>query len=262
LARKAVAATIASVILFSVLVVANATLMSAQDNLASSTLLASIESRELLLERYSAGSVSVQALAQVQSYLSSNTAECETLAQYLASISASGSLSGVDSGIAYSANATATEARSAPFRASQGDNLTMAAPFSGYVPGALDLQTSISVREAGDGGSVTLVRHEAHILNIPISPGSASSLCDTALGTIAAALSRSPCNSTLEAAAFESVLPGLVEEAAAEGFALTAGWGPGGASCAASYWVTLVQRGVEGVTGSFDWTVHGSGTTD
>lgn len=236
--------------------------MSAQDNLASSAQLARVESRELLLAQYSTASVSLQVLAQVQGYLSSDAAECDALPQYLGSISASGSVSGLDSGVAYSANATATEVPSASLQAAQYDNLTMMAPFSGGAPGALDLQASVSLKEVGGGGSVSLIRHETHVLNLPISPGAASSLCATALGSIASALSRSGCNSTLEEAAFAAVLPGLVEEAATQGFALTAGWGPGGASCAASYWVTLVQRGVEGVTGSFDWTVHGSGTTD
>ena len=261
MARKAVAATIASVVLFSVLVVANATVMSAQDNLASSAQLASVESRELLLEQSSAGGVSLQVLAQVQGYLSSHAADCDALQQYLGSIIASGEVSGMDSGVAYSANATATELPPTSSQVGQQDNLTMINPFSGDVPGALDIQTSISVKETGGGGSVSLVRHETHVLNLPISPSSASSLCATALGSIVSALSRPRCNSTLEEAAFESVLPGLAEEAAAQGFTLTAGWGSSGASCAASYWVTLVERGVVGVTGSFDWTVHGSGTT-
>jgi len=262
LARKAVAATLASVILFTVLVVADATVMSAQDNLASSAQTSYTESRELLLEQSSAGSVSLQVLAKVQAYLSSNPAECDSLPQYLRSISASGSVSGIDSGVAFVANATATEVPSAPLQAAGDDNLTIVAPFSGVVRGALNLQAALSVKEVGGGGSVSLGRHETHILNLPISPDSASSLCANALGSLASALSRSPCNATLEQAAFDAVLPGLVEEAAALGFFLTAGWGSGGAACAATYWITLVERGVAGASGSFDWTVRGSGTTE
>jgi hypothetical protein len=217
LARKAVAATLASVILFTVLVVADATVMSAQDNLASSAQTSYIESRELLLERSSAGSVSLQVLAKVQAYLSSNPAECDSLPQYLRSVSASGSTSAVDSGVSYEANATATEVPSAPLRAAQGDNLTIVAPFSGAVPGTLNLQAALSVKEVGGGGSVSLERHETHFLNLPISPDSASSLCANVLGSLASALSRSPCNATLEQAAFEAALPWLVEDAAAQG---------------------------------------------
>jgi len=235
--------------------------MSAQDNLASSAQTSQIESRELLLEQSLAGSVSLQALAQVQGYLSSNPAECSLLVQYLGSISGSGSALGEDSGIAYAANATAVEARSASTQAVRGDNLTVVAPFSGYLAGALNLQAALSVKEVGGGGSVSLEKREIHTLNLPIKPDSASSLCASTLDSLASALSRSPCNATLSEEAFGAALPGLVEEAAAQGFALTAGWGSGGTACSAAYWVTLVEPGVAGATGSFDWTVHGSGVT-
>jgi hypothetical protein len=262
LARKAIAATLASVVLFTVLLIADATVMSAQDNLASSAQTSYIESRELLLEQSLAGTVSLQALAQVQAYLTSNLADCGSLPQYLESISASGSASGEDSGIAYSANATATEEPTGSLQAVQADNLTVVAPFSGEVPGALNLVTVLSVKEVGGGGSVSLERHETHVLNLPISPDSASSLCASTLGSLAATLSRSPCNATLSQEAFDASLPELVDEAAAQGFSLTAGWGSsGGGACSVTYWVTLVEPGIVGVTGSFDWTVQGSGTT-
>jgi len=258
LARKAVAATLASVVLLTVLVVADATVMSAQDNLASSAQTSHLESRELLLEESLAGGVSLQVLAEVQGYLSSNPAECDGLPQYFASISASSSSSGEDSGIAYSANATAGEAPA--LQAVESDNLTVVAPFAGAVPGVLDLREALSVNEVGGGGSVSLEREETHTLNLPIEADSASSLCASTLASLGAALSRSPCNATMEQSAFVSVLPGLVADAAALRFTLAAGWvsGPG---CSAAYWVTLVEPGVAGATGSFDWTVRGSGTT-
>lgn len=261
MARKAIAATLASVVLFTVLLVADATVMSAQDNLASSAQMSFIESRELLLEQSLAGTVSLQALAQVQAYLSSNPADCGSLPQYLGSISASGSAFGDESGIVYSANVTAAEAPGRSVQAADVDNLTIIAPFSGGAPGALNLAATLSVKEVGGGGSVSLERHETHVLNLPVSPGSASSLCASSLGSLAAALSRSPCNATLSQEAFEALLPGLVEEAAAQGFSLAAGWSSSGGSCSVAYWVTLVEPGVLGVTGRFDWTVQGSGMT-
>jgi hypothetical protein len=259
LARKAVAATLASVVLFTVLIVADATVMSAQDNLASSAQTAQIESRELMLEESLAGGVSLQALAQVQGYLSSNPAPCDDMPQYLESIMASSTSSGEDSGIAYSASATIREAP-ASLDSALADNLTMDAPFAGEVPGALNLQESLSVNEMGGGGSVSLERNETHALNLPIKVDSASSLCASTLGLLRAALSRSPCNATEEQIAFEAVLPEVVQEAAALGFTLTAGWSQSGA-CSVTYWFTLVEPGVAGATGDFDWTVRGSGTT-
>lgn len=259
MARKAVAATLASVILLTVLVVADATVMSAQDNLASSAQTSYLESRELLLEESLAGGVSLQVLAQVQSYLSSSPAQCNNLPRYLASIYASGAMSGEDSGIEYWANATASGAPGSSPLATRDDNLTIVAPFAGRVLGALNLEESFSIRANGGGGSVSLVREETHTLNIPIGVDSASSLCTSTLDSIGAVLSRSPCNATLEDAGFGSVMPGLVAHAASLGFTLTAGWSSG-AACSVSYWFTLVEPGVAGATGRFDWTVRGSGT--
>jgi hypothetical protein len=265
LARKAVAATLASVLLLTALVLADATIVSAQDNLASSAQASLIETRESVLDQSLSGSVALQALSQVQAYLSSNPASCDGIPGYLASISSSSSTSGEGSGIVYSVNATAASmvATTEPPGA-QGlqDNLTILSPFSGYLPGALNLRADLRVKEVGGGGSVTLERREIHVLHLPISPGSASSLCASALGSLAVALSRSSCNATLAQAAFDSAMPRLVEEASALGFSLTAGWELGsGAGCPATYQVMLVELGVAGVTGTFDWTVRGSGTT-
>ena len=188
MARKAVAATLASVVLLTVLVVADATVMSAQENLASSAQTSHLESRELLLEESLAGGVSLQVLAQVQGYLSSNPAECDSLPQYFGSIFASSASSGEDSGIAYSANATAAEAP-AP-QAVESDNLTIVAPFAGGVPGVLDLREDLSVKEVGGGGSVSLQREETHTLNLPVEVDSASSLCASTLASLGAVLSR------------------------------------------------------------------------
>jgi len=261
LARKAVAATLASVLLLTALVVADATLMTAQDNLASSAQTAHTEGRELLLEESLTGSTSLQLLAQVQGFLSSSPADCDSIPQYISSISASSSVSGEDEGIAYVANESATGAPTALLQGAPGGDLAIASPFSGFLPGGLNLVAASSVKEVGGGGSVSLERRETHALNLPISPGTASSLCASALGSLAAALSQSSCNATLAQAAFADVMPRLEEEASALGFFLTAGWGLDGPACSATYWVMLVELGVMGVTGGFDWTVLGSGAT-
>ena len=258
MARKAVAATLASLLLFTALVVADSTIMAAQDNLASSALSSKVETRESLLGQYSAGTAALDALAQVQAYVSSNPADCAGMSQYLGSISARASVSGEDSGIEYSSGVNATGAD--VLQVFQAENLTVAAPFSGFLPGAMNLQASLSIKEVGGGGSVSLERHELHTLHLPISPQSASSLCASILGSLAASLSGSSCNGSLAQAAFVSVMPSLFEEAAARGFFLAAGWAPG-TGCLATYWIMLVELGVEGVTGSFDWTVRGSGST-
>src|ERR1700693_5677529 len=129
MARKAVAATLASVLLFTALVVADSTITGAQDNLASSAQLSHIESRELTMSEALAGSSSVHVLAQIQSYLASTPAECDGLQQYLGSLSAASSISGEDGGISYVSDATAIEAPAAFFQAAAAAIPSMAAPF-------------------------------------------------------------------------------------------------------------------------------------
>ncbi len=238
----------------SVLVVADAAVVVGQQSVASSAQAAQLETRELLLERTLAGTVSIDVLSSVQRFLSSNPAECGALPEYLGSISASASVSGADSGVNYSAVASASETVAGQ---TEQDNLTLVSPFAGYQPGGLDILETISLHESGS--TVALTRHESHVLNLPILPGAASGLCSWSLGALGAALSASRCNATVKAEAFAGVLPGLAAEAASRGFSLAAGWSPEG--CSAVYWVTLVELGVAGPEGRFDWTVRGSGTS-
>lgn len=235
--------------------------MTAQDDLASSAQATHVETRELLLEESLVGSTSLQVLAQVQDYLASTPADCDRMPQYVYSISASSSTSGEDEGIAYSVSVSATGAPTSPVQGPPGGDSAILSPFSGFVPGELNLEAASSVKEVGGGGSVSLERHDAQALNIPISPGTAGSLCASALSSLEAALSLSSCNVTLAQTAFAAAVPLLEQEASALGFFFTAGWAPGGPSCSATYWVVLVELGVVGVSGDFDWTVRGSGST-
>lgn len=260
MARKAIASTLAAVVLLTVLVAADITTLAAEDNVASAALTSRLESRELLLKEATMGGLAMELLAQAQQYLSTSPAECASIQQYLESVSASSSTSGVDSGIAFSGNGSASGASPAYLAgAPEPDNLTLVSPFSGAVPGALDLEASLTINEVGGGGSVSLSKAEDHVLNIPIEASSAQSLCASSLSSLQAAFSSvPPCNATLAAAAFRAVLPGLVGYAASYSFSLTAGWYFGQA-CVIEYWITLVEPEVAGPTGSFDWTVDGSG---
>lgn len=243
-------------VLLTVLVAADVTVESAQENLAASALNSQLEARESLLDAALEGAAALDVVAQVQTYLANNPAPCASLPQYLASATGATTIAGEDSGVRYSVDADASQAL--PATGPIADNLTLS-PFSGYVPGALDLRLQLEIDEVGGGGSVTLHKRVTHLLNVEISPGSAGSLCSSAAVSLEATLSRFPCNATLEEAAFELVLPGLESSASALGFSLTAGLGWVGA-CTVAYWFTLVEPGVAGVTGTFDWTARGSGT--
>jgi hypothetical protein len=255
MARKAIAATAASVLLFSMLVAADASLVMAQDNAASSARLAQLESSEALIGMSAAGTVSFDVLAQAQQYISTNVAMCDSLQSYFSAMTPSASTSGERDGIHFAADAVA---KATSPDSSSPDNLTLLAPFSGNARGDLNLQESLSFTAVSAGGTVSFSRTEAHSLEIPVKVDSASSVCSTSMASLATALSASPCSATLDRASFDEALPAVERQAAAQGFALSAGWDPAGA-CSAAYWVTLVEP-THGAAGDFDWTLRGSGT--
>ena len=149
MARKAVAATLASVLLLTALLVADVTLMTAQDDLASSAQVTHVEARELLLEESLVGSASLQLLAQVQGYLASTPADCGSIPQYIHSVSASSSASGEDEGVAYAVSASATGAPASLVQGPPVGYAPILAPFSGFVPGELNLEAVSSAKEVG-----------------------------------------------------------------------------------------------------------------
>lgn len=257
MARKGVACTLASVVLFTMLLMANSSLVVGEGDLAETTQLSHLESRELLLGDILVGEASMQLLAQAQGYLASQPAECGSLPAYLDGVTSNATLAGGQGGVAYTVNADGSHWEGG----SADDNLTILSPFVGADATSLDMRIVVALNETAGGGTVTRFRQESHLLHIPISPLSAAFLCGSVLGGLGEALAGvPPCNATSAAAAFSAALPPLVSEAGSLGFTLDAGWSlEGSQGCSVAYWFTLVEPGVEGVTGDFDWTVLGSG---
>jgi len=254
MARKGIAATLASIALFTMLVIADSALMVGEGNLAATAQLTRLESHELVLGDSLMGEASLRVLAQSQAYLAGRPGDCSSLSQYLDGAAANASLAGDQGGINYSAAARSSRWEGGAMT----DNLTVLSPFSGASASALNLRVSTIVSETGGGGTVSRTRDEAHLLHIPIEPVAASFLCDFTMGGLGRAFSGlSPCNATVAATEFSAVLPSLEGEARSLGFALDAGWSLSG--CRVGYWFTLVEPRVAGVTGAFDWEVRGSG---
>jgi len=239
------------------LLVANSAAVVGEGDAAEATQLAHLESHELLLGDALVGEASLQFLSQAQGYLASEPADCASLPQYLEGVASNASLSGNQDGVDYSVAAVGSRWSGG----AAGDNLTTLAPFAGADETSLDVRVVAVVNETAGGGAVLWFKEESHLLHIPIAPESAASLCASTLGGLGQAFGQvPPCNATSDAAAFSAALPPLVEEASSLGFTLDAGWSLGGSEgCYVSYWVTLVEPGVEGVAGGFDWTVLGAG---
>jgi hypothetical protein len=260
MARKAVATSLAAVLLLTVVVAAAATTMSSQENLASAAQATSLANRETMMAQAESGSLTLTDISKVDDFLAGNPASCGEIPQYLQAISASSSASGFEGGVAYSANATVLPAPAGLLAASGPVNSSLIRPFSGPEEGAFNLEVELSVSESASG-LASLSTYQTVVANVPIEVDSASSLCTSTLYALQSSFARvPPCNATVGQTVFASLLPSLQSSAGSYGFQLTAGWGFG-AGCGADYWLKLVEPGVAGATGSFQWAVLGSGGT-
>ena len=254
MARRGVAATVASVILLSTLVVAAATVMTGQDNSAQASRQVQLLTRIHLLDVAEGGAASLSSLADVASVVASTPAACEGLKSYPGQVTGSAALNGTDTGIAY----TATAAVFPDFATgSPGDNLTAMAPFAGHADGMLNLEDDLQFSATTAGDAITLGRAEVHLLNLPIRVSAAESLCSSVASGLSGAFAPNKCNYTLDAKAYAHEMPLLVASALAQNFTLTAGYSLG---CTMTFTFTLVQQGVQGPAGPFDWTVLGKGS--
>jgi hypothetical protein len=232
--------------------------MVSEENLAAAAQASGLETKEAVIAQAEEGALTLKDISEVDDALSRDPAPCGGMPRYLAAIAASSSDSGSQGGVDYSANSTAVPALGAAPGGETDGGSSLIRPFSGPEPGALDLEVLVDVSESASG-LVSLAARHTTIVNVPIGVDSASSLCDSSLRSLRSAFVRvPPCNSTSAQAAFASALPSVEASAAARGFRLAAGWGFG-TGCGVDYWITLVEPGVAGATGSFQWTVLGSG---
>jgi len=260
MARKAVATSLAAVLLLTAVVAAAATTMASQENLASTAQATSLETREAMIAGSESGSLTLTDISKVDDFLSGSPATCGGLQDYLSSISASSSDSGFQGGVAYLASASASASTDAAAASPGQGDAPLLRPFSGPKEGGLNLDVELTVNESASGLAYLSTR-QSEVVDVPIAVDSASSLCASSLSALASAFSSvPPCNGTVAQAAFSGLLPSLESLAGGYGFQLAAGWGFG-PGCGVDYWVRLVEPGVAGATGSFQWTVLGSGET-
>lgn len=143
------------------------------------------------------------------------------------------------------------------------DNLTMAAPFAGSVPGEVDISVSMTASGSSLSGEVTFGKSEVHFFHLPVQLNRLSSDCVWALTGVLDALSaEAPSNCTRGAIGPLVLNASRRAEAAvaADGFAFTLSYAlvPGG-SCGVSLRVQVQQAGVEGPGGPFTVKLEGGG---
>lgn len=247
--RRGLGATIASAVIFSVILFSNLSLYLASQDRARIYLQADAEDSltdgSLALE----GAGAMNLLVKAQTSISSESLSCPTAVESVSS--EIGALSDAQSAGNLSVSVTAKMAAGT----SMNDNLTMLAPFNGSVAGDLDisLYTLAVGGFASDG--VSLFKNETHLVHLPMQLDVAAADCVSAVQNIAQAISSvtiSNCTTSAIAPLMADASRGSASDAARDGFEFSLKFDLiGNAPCTVTYQLTIGQVGIQGPGGVF-----------
>ena len=264
--RRAVAATLVSVIVFTSLVFANAALYAAGNTYLSSSVLSTAQQREYDYASFLIGLSSYSSLAATQNFLQAHPLDCSgPVSSYLDSLTGGTDTSGTSGGIDYSVGSSWSYAATT---ASHGiddvlsKSLATIQPFGGYSDGGLNVVVATSVNETELGGLPAYHAEAVETVHLPVSIDAAVSLCRSALSAMDRAISSL---SACDASSVDDAISLVRSENPAFGSIQLGASGQGrelpgvAGTCSVQYWVTMTEV-VQGVSGAFDWTVNGSGS--
>lgn len=253
--RRGVAATIASVVVFTTMLLANTAVYAAQNGYLSAVTISGAQVQERELAVVLVGLSSYSSLAFTQSFLQSTPMDCTSPGPYLAAVAGSGTQISEDQGIDYGVSSSWSYV---PAPVSERSDALLPSQFVGYGEGDLNLRVVTVVNESFAGGLPSYSVQYVEVVHIPVHLQVIVSACLSALSEIRSALSTlascdaSAVEQALSVAKARSVAPSSFEDGASASSAA--------GRCFVSYWVTTTQTGIPGVSGAFQWTVSGSGS--
>ena len=253
--RRAVAATIASAVIFSTMLLANAAVYATQNSYVGAADRSSAQLQERGYATVLLGVAAYSSLEGAQHLLQSRPMDCLQPQSYLSSIQGQGNLEGSNRSVRYALESSWGYSNS--LAGLPGDRL-LPPQFTGPSAGALDVRVTVDLNETYLGGLPSYTLEQSEVVHLPVDVGLAASQCQYALSELRASLSEVPsCDSSsvdtaLGAARASSPLLGS--------YLFGASATPGVGQCSVDYWVTRTQTGLQGVAGTFQWTVQGSGT--
>jgi hypothetical protein len=237
------------------MLLANAVVYSAENSYLSATTLSSAQLQEHDYASVLAGVASYSSLASTQSILQSTPMDCSSSQAYLDSLGGTQDVKANNQSIWYSETSSWGYA-SAPV--SPRSDALLPSQFDGYTEGDLNLQVITGVNETFAGGLPSYAIQDIEVVHLSIQPQRMATQCLSALSDLRSALltvhscdssvvirdvslvqARSPIFGSFEAGASTSTVAGR---------------------CTVDYWVTTTQTGIQGVSGTFQWTVFGSGS--
>ncbi|MDA4136189.1 MAG: hypothetical protein OK449_04210 [Thaumarchaeota archaeon] len=253
--RRAVAATIASVIVFTTMLLANAAVYSAENSYLGASNLSAAQLQEHDYSILFVGLSSFSTLAKTQSFLQSTPMDCSSPQPYLDSLSGSDGSGGKNQSVWYSVESSWSYVSASG--SAQGDAL-LPTQFDGFSGGDLNLQVTTRVNETFVGGLPSFSAQSVEVVHLPVQPLRAASQCLSALSELRIALSTvHSCNS---AVVNQYVALARTRSAVLGSFDAGASTSTVGGHCVVSYWVMTTETGLQGVSGAFQWTVFGSGS--
>ncbi len=251
--RPAVAATLASTILFASLLVSNSILVAGWLQGAGYAALANEESALHAESVMLQGVVGIRLLEGAQTLISSRTFDCRN-----ASDEAYSSVSGLSASLSGGRASVVGTLAPGPVTSVQ-DNLSLANPFDGGTDGGFNLMVHYVESGSAYGGAVTMNRTESHVLGLRFDTRDASSFCLVAMGRLLSNLSASlpdACGTSDLGYAFDRATTAIRSEAESRNLALAASFTVLTASpCAVGLSLTVSQTGIVGPAGPFTWRV-------
>jgi len=256
--RTAVGATVASAVIFSVLLASSLSVYCATQeghrlHLVSNAADA-IADAALAIE----GAGATNALLKEQALLGSQVLDCG---------SASATLSEEISGLGEtqtSSNLTVVATASLASQGPASDNLTMLAPFGGYVEGAVNTALYEQMRGATAQLGVYFAKNESHYVHLPVRMVDMASDCSLALSEAEEAIS-----TTVAPECTPSAVSSIIDEAVGESSSEASSSGlrlavyshlNGTAPCSVDVTVEVSQPSVAGPGGNFSVELRGEET--
>jgi hypothetical protein len=242
------------VVLFTTMLLANAALYSAEDSYSGAVGLSSAQQQERDYASVLVGLSSYSSLAWTQHFLQNTPMDCSSAQSYLASMSGGVSRSDDNQSDWYSVKSSWGFV-SAPV-SSLHDPL-LPAQFDGYSAGDLNILVRTDLNETFVGGLPSYSAQYLETVHLPVQPVLAASQCLTALSDLKAEFS------TLRSCTVTAVDQDVSLVRASAGLGASeagASFRAVGAHCLLTYWVRITQTGIQGVSGTFQWTVFASGS--
>jgi hypothetical protein len=255
--RKAVAASLASALIFSSLIVSNFAIYSGA---AENFRLVSLSTEERAYEAQAtliAGLSMLDLIDGAQQLLSSGHFGCSNATESVAQAIGSEVVRLDEGGLhSYATLSLAPDEDAA-------DPFALLNRFNGSLRGMTDVEAAVLVQGTAPDGSVRYYDPAQHLLNLPLRLRSLTEHCVDAEAELSAALTGlgdRMCNSTALAELAPQVVAAVSESASADGFALSVSYFISSAQpCRLSYWIMAQQQSVRGPEGAFAFTEEESG---